>query len=153
MAKTITEKQREIPVYAECDVLVVGGGAAGHSAAIAASRAGCKNVILMERYGYMGGDVTGGYVIMVPDLSWYNKSFVRGLQEEWFTRLEKIPGAVRAPRLDQIGNTDPVLIHSWKSIHDCVCPQGYEGAKPACLVRSVYFEPNQLKIEMDKMLL
>ncbi len=153
MAKTIIEKQREIPVYAECDVLVVGGGAAGHSAAVAASRAGCKNVILMERYGYMGGDVTGGYVIMVPDLSWYNKSFVRGLQEEWFTRLEKIPGAVRAPRLDQIGDTDPVLVHSWKAIHDCVCPQTYEGAKPACLVRSVYFEPNQLKIEMDKMLL
>ena len=45
----------------------------------------------MERYGYSGGDVTGGYVIMVPDLSWYEKSFVRGLQEEWFTRLSVSP--------------------------------------------------------------
>lgn len=150
--KTICEKERQTPVYDECDVLVVGGGAAGHSAAIAASRAGCRNIILMERYGYSGGDATGGYVIMVPDLSWYGKSFVRGIQEEWFTRLEKIPMAVRAPSLKEIGSTDPVLLHAWKSIHDCVSA-GTPGSKPACLVRAVYFEPNQLKIEMDKMLL
>ena len=151
--KTITEKPRETEIYDECDVLVVGGGAAGHSAAIAASRAGCKRVVLMERYGYMGGDVTGGYVIMVPNLSWYDKSFVRGLQEEWFTRLNKIPGAVLGPSLKQIGSTDPVLLHAFGSFHDCVSRGGYGGAKPSCLVRAVYFEPNQLKIEMDKMLL
>lgn len=89
--KTVFEGEREIPVYTECDLLVVGGGAAGHSAAVAAARAGCKNIVLMERYGYMGGDVTGGYVIMVPRLSFYNKQYVRGLQEEWFTRMESIP--------------------------------------------------------------
>ena len=83
--KTVFEGEREIPVYTECDLLVVGGGAAGHSAAVAAARAGCKNIVLMERYGYMGGDVTGGYVIMVPRLSFYNKQYVRGLQEEWFS--------------------------------------------------------------------
>ena len=85
--KVYMEPASELVVEAECDILVVGGGAAGHSAAIAAARAGAKNIILLERYGYMGGDVTGGYVIMVPNLSWYDKSFVRGLQEEWFTRL------------------------------------------------------------------
>lgn len=85
------EPASELIVEAECDILVVGGGAAGHSAAIAAARAGAKNIILLERYGYMGGDVTGGYVIMVPNLSWYDKSFVRGLQEEWFTVCQKFP--------------------------------------------------------------
>ena len=90
--KTYLEPAAELPVQEECDILVVGGGAAGHSAAVAAARAGCKNIVLMERYGYSGGDVTGGYVIMVPDLSWYEKSFVRGLQEEWFTRLGRSPG-------------------------------------------------------------
>ena len=103
--------------------------------------------------GGMGGDVTGGYVIMVPNLSWYNKSFVRGLQEEWFSRMEKIPGAVRAPALDEIGCTDPALLHPWRAIHDCVSRGGYGGCKASCLVRAVYFEPNQLKIELDKMLL
>ena len=153
MSKKIFEPGTDIPVYAECDILVVGGGAAGHSAAVAAARAGAKNIILMERYGYMGGDVTGGYVIMVPNLSWYNKSFVRGLQEEWFTRLAKYPNAVKAPTLEQIGDTDPALLHAWRAIHDCVSRGGFGGAKPSCLVRAVYFEPNQLKIEMDKMLL
>ena len=51
------------------DLLIIGGGAAGHSAAIAAARAGATNVVLLERYGYMGGDATGAYVIMVPHLS------------------------------------------------------------------------------------
>ena len=117
--KTVFEGEREIPVYTECDLLVVGGGAAGHSAAVAAARAGCKNIVLMERYGYMGGDVTGGYVIMVPRLSFYNKQYVRGLQEEWFTRMESIPGAVLGPSSDEIGCEDPVLVNAWKNIHDC----------------------------------
>ena len=125
--QTYLEQSCEIPVYDECDILVVGGGAAGHSAAIAAARAGAKNIILMERYGYMGGDVTGGYVIMVPNLSWYNKSFVRGLQEEWFTRLQKIPGAVRAPSLEEIGETDPLKLYAWGAIHDCVSRGGFGG--------------------------
>ena len=56
-AKTYLEPQTTVPVYDECDILVVGGGATGHSAAVAAARAGCKNVALMERYGYFGGDV------------------------------------------------------------------------------------------------
>ncbi|MCQ2406437.1 MAG: FAD-dependent oxidoreductase [Oscillospiraceae bacterium] len=150
---TYTESPNTLEIYEKCDVLVVGSGAAGHSAAIAAARAGCKDVVLMERYGYSGGDVTGGYVIMVPNLSWYNKQFVRGLMEEWFARLSVIPDAVRAPAGDELGSEDPVLIDFWKSIHDCVSRGGYDGCKPSCLVRSVYFEPNQLKIEMDKMLL
>lgn len=153
MKETITEDPNILEVYESCDVLVVGSGAAGHSAAIAAARAGCSDIVLMERYGYSGGDVTGAYVIMVPNLSWYDRQFVKGLQEEWFDRLSRIPGAVRGPSEAEIGSIDPVLIDSWKAIHDCVSRGGYEGCKPSCLVRSVYFEPNQLKIEMDKMLL
>ena len=147
--KTYTEPANTLPVYDECDILVVGGGSAGHSAAIAAARAGAKNIILMERYGYMGGDVTGGYVIMVPKLSWYDKSFVRGIQEEWFTRLAAIPNAVLGPDLSKIGkDDDPALLDVWSRIHGCVSE-----SEPKRLVRAVYYEPNQLKIEMDKMLL
>lgn len=112
----------------------------GHSAAIAAARAGAKNIILLERYGYMGGDVTGGYVIMVPNLSWYDKSFVRGLQEEWFTRLSKIPGAVTAPGLDQVGCTDPALLHPWRAFHDCCQP----GRLPRLPSRPAWCVPSTL---------
>jgi NADPH-dependent 2,4-dienoyl-CoA reductase/sulfur reductase-like enzyme len=118
--KVYEEAANLIPIYDECDILVVGGGSAGHSAAIAAARAGAGNIILMERYGYMGGDVTGGYVIMVPKLSWYDKSFVRGLQEEWFTRLEKMPGAVLGPSPGEIGASDETMLNAWKAIHGCV---------------------------------
>lgn len=145
------EQARDIPIYAECDILVVGGGAAGQAAAVAAARAGAKNIILMERYGYMGGDVTGGYVVMIPNMSWYNKSFVRGIQEEWMTRLEKIPGALLAPTLQEIGSEDPSLLYRWKAIHDCVSRGSFGGSKPAMLVRSPYYDPQYLKIVLDEM--
>ena len=41
---------REVPIFHETDVVVVGGGPAGFCAAIAAARAGAK-VALVERYG------------------------------------------------------------------------------------------------------
>ncbi|MCF0141815.1 MAG: FAD-dependent oxidoreductase [Parasporobacterium sp.] len=149
MGEYFVEESRRIEVFDTCEVLVVGGGSAGHSAAIAAARAGCKDVVLLERYGYMGGDVTGGYVIMVPNLSWRNKSFVRGLQEEWFTRMNKIPGAVLGPDFDELGREDPEAITKWRPIFDTV--SHCDDSNPR-VVRAVYFEPNQLKIEMDKML-
>ena len=142
--KTIIEPQTTIPVYDECDVLVVGGGAAGHSAAVAAARAGCKNVILMERYGYCGGDVTGGFVLYVPNLSFYNMTYVRGIQEEWFTRLKKIPGAVSGPGPELAGSRSKNLMRNH--------PGATTRVKPEMLCHSFNVEPNQLKIEMDIML-
>jgi succinate dehydrogenase/fumarate reductase flavoprotein subunit len=44
-----------------CDVLVVGGGAAGVAAASAAGRAGAR-VVLLERYGFLGGLATAAQV-------------------------------------------------------------------------------------------
>jgi hypothetical protein len=41
-------------VLAKCDVLVIGGGSAGSTAALAAARGGAR-VILVERYGFLGG--------------------------------------------------------------------------------------------------
>ena len=145
-AKTYIEPQTTVPVYDECDVLVVGGGSAGHSAAIAAARAGNKNIILMERYGYCGGDVTGGYVLLIPALSFHEKTYVRGLQEEWYTRLKKYPGAVMGPPPELAGSHDPLLIRAWGP---------YGGAthvQPARVEHGFMLEPNQLKIELDVML-
>lgn len=44
-----------------CDVLVIGGGAAGVAAATAAGRAGAR-VVLLERYGFLGGLATAAQV-------------------------------------------------------------------------------------------
>src|SRR5579863_8411682 len=43
----------------DCDVLVVGGGAAGVAAAVTAARRGAR-VVLVERYGFCGGGAVAG---------------------------------------------------------------------------------------------
>lgn len=55
----INEPAREIPVLMEADVVVVGGGTTGPIAAIAAARRGSK-VVLIERFGSLGGILTLG---------------------------------------------------------------------------------------------
>ncbi len=60
-AQTIAEPARQIPVAADCDVAVLGGGPAGVCAAAAAARAGAS-VVLVERYGYFGGTATAANV-------------------------------------------------------------------------------------------
>ena len=54
----IDEPPRSTPVKAETQVLVIGGGSAGVSAAVAAARNGAE-VILVERLGYLGGLAAG----------------------------------------------------------------------------------------------
>ncbi len=52
---------RDIPVYYEADVAVIGGGIAGVSAACAAAKSGAK-VMLVERFAVTGGMLTTGGV-------------------------------------------------------------------------------------------
>src|SRR5215210_5997595 len=72
------EAAREIPVHAECDVLVVGGGPAGIAAACAAARMGARTVLL-ERHNHLGGLSTGGLVIWIDRMTdWGGRRVIRG---------------------------------------------------------------------------
>eukprot|EP00931_Biecheleriopsis_adriatica_P119609 TRINITY_DN94833_c0_g1_i1.p1 TRINITY_DN94833_c0_g1~~TRINITY_DN94833_c0_g1_i1.p1 ORF type:complete len:531 (+),score=108.72 TRINITY_DN94833_c0_g1_i1:93-1685(+) len=63
----VVEQPKEVPVLAECEVLVVGGGPAGLSAALGARRAGA-DVILCEKFGCFGGVIT---TVGMETLGWY----------------------------------------------------------------------------------
>jgi hypothetical protein len=64
----IIEPERQTPVVASADVLVCGGGIAGVAASVCAARNGAK-VLLLEKYGFLGGLVTAGLVITTPPLN------------------------------------------------------------------------------------
>jgi len=65
--RTIDEEGAKIPVLADVDVLVVGGGTAGAVAAIASARNGAET-LLVEQFGFLGGTATGGLVFpMMPN--------------------------------------------------------------------------------------
>ena len=51
-------RHEQIPLLAETDVLVIGAGSAGCCAALAAADDGSNRVILVERYGFLGGTST-----------------------------------------------------------------------------------------------
>jgi len=95
----VVETQREIPVAAEVDVLVAGGGSAGWHAAVAAARAGAKT-LLVERYGSLGGTVTNAMV--QPFMNYHDpvgNAVVGGIWQEMVDRLEALgasPGAIDA---------------------------------------------------------
>jgi hypothetical protein len=63
----IEEPARSIPVAAQTEVLVVGSGPGGLSAAVAAAREGV-DTMLVERFGCFGGNITQ---VGVESLAWY----------------------------------------------------------------------------------
>lgn len=69
----ITLPARRAIVAACPDVVVAGGGPAGIGAAVGAAHAGA-DVLLVERYGFLGGNATAALVM--PLMSWHNE--VRG---------------------------------------------------------------------------
>ena len=94
--KYIDEVKKKIPVIAETDVLVVGGGPSGLSAAISAAREG-MTTILIERFGSFGGNITQS---MVESIAWYrheNTVEAGGLNLEFEERAKAIGGTMDDP--------------------------------------------------------
>jgi NADPH-dependent 2,4-dienoyl-CoA reductase/sulfur reductase-like enzyme len=102
--QTFAEPARDIPVYAETDVLVVGGGPAGTAAAVAAARLGA-DVLLVERYNHLGGLSTGGLVIWIDRMTdWSGAHVIRGIADELMERLPK--DAIQGPPRADWGSRD-----------------------------------------------
>lgn len=87
LAEVQEQNRGRLPVAAQADVVVVGGGLAGVSAAIAAARAGAS-VILIERYGYLGGTATAAMVAHFGPYVSGGKQVVYGVFYEMVRRLQ-----------------------------------------------------------------
>ena len=83
--------EKNVPVVGNYDVVVCGGGPAGFIAAIAAARQGAKTA-LVERYGFLGGMATIGYVNPISVFTYNQSQVVGGVAWEFCERLQEIGG-------------------------------------------------------------
>ena len=92
MTDYVNESARRTPVAGDVYVLVAGGGPAGIAAALAAAQHGART-LLVERYGYLGGMITGSYVVAILGVGDGNVPKARGIVQDIRERLETL-GAV-----------------------------------------------------------
>jgi hypothetical protein len=100
-ARTITEPARQIPLYGEYEVAVLGGGPAGIAAAVAVARAG-RRTLLIERYGFLGGMGTAAGVTnfcgLHANVHGEMRRVVQGIASELLARIDGL-GGLNAPHL------------------------------------------------------
>ncbi|HUZ76360.1 MAG TPA: FAD-dependent oxidoreductase [Chloroflexota bacterium] len=109
--RVYAEPARQTPVFAETEVLVVGGGPAGCAAAVAAARAGAQ-VLLVERYGHLGGLSTGGLVFWIDRMTdWAGKQVIAGFAVDILDRLPS--DSVVGPPREDWGSRDPAKNAYW----------------------------------------
>ena len=143
MQRFIEELPRSIPVKAETEVLVIGGGSAGVSAAVAAARNGAE-VILVERLGYLGGLATGGLIILLLTLDdGRGRQVVGGLCQEVTDRLAKRGAAYFPPKADW-GSEEEALVRRdqrWGLVW---------GHGPHRVRYSVAYDPEEFKFALNQ---
>jgi len=146
--RTLHEPDRETPVVAETDVLVVGGGSAGQSAAVAAARAGAE-VTLVERYGYLGGLASGGMVLVLDDMCSAGEVSVGGLALEIIDRMRQLDACV-APPMEDCFRNDPQVRDRWARWG---FEEIYSRVKPKPIVYAASFDPEGWKQASQEMTL
>ena len=112
---------KKLPLLWDTDVVVVGSGSAGATAAIASARNGAKTV-LVERFGYMGGTSTQVldtfYGFYTPGSVAYK--VVGGIPDDVVSRLKTFGAAFERPNTYGAGTGvtyDPMLLRIvWETL-------------------------------------
>ncbi len=140
--KKYVERQKEIPIIDDVDVLVVGGGPSGVGAAIGAAKTGA-NTLIIENLGSFGGMWTNGMVITLAGFNNWLRPYERnvdGVMGEWLVRAEKRDGAA---------NNRSWVLHSDPEIMKAVADDMMEDYGVKCLLHTwaadVILEDNKLK--------
>ena len=91
----VAEAARSTPLLAETEVLVLGGGPAGIAAAASAAAAG-RDVLLVERYGFLGGMGTAAGVTnfcgLHANVHGEMRRVVHGVADELLERIDALGG-------------------------------------------------------------
>ncbi len=97
----VLEPARRTPVFGEYDVVVLGGGPAGMAAAASAASHGAR-VLLVERYGFLGGMGTAAGVTnfcgLHANVFGEIRQVVHGVADELLERIAALDG-LNAPHL------------------------------------------------------
>ena len=130
----------QIPVVATCDVVVVGAGPAGLSAAVSAARNGAS-VVLLERYHHLGGMASGGMVLVLDDMVNDGCEIVTtGLVSEFTDRMAAQDGAVFPPPEECLTNWE-----MWRKWSRWGCIDFHQTGMPQPIIHAVAFDPDCFK--------
>src|SRR5438093_13678291 len=91
----VAEPARDVPVFGDFDVVILGGGPAGIAAAVGAARNGAS-VFLAERYGFLGGMGTAAGVTnfcgLHANVFGDIRQVVHGIADDLLARMRELGG-------------------------------------------------------------
>ena len=93
MTTEYLDYRAELPIRGHYDAIVCGGGPAGIGAAIAAAERGAKT-LLIERFGFLGGMATAGYVDPMSEFAYNGRRITGGIPWRFATELVAAGGAI-----------------------------------------------------------
>lgn len=127
----IVNSNHKFPIFAEVDILVCGGGAAGVAAGVTAARQG-NNVLLVEKYGFLGGAAVAGLsgticgMYLASDDNPKPEQIIFGFTDEFVKLLREKDGATVPQKYGKTWTIthDPLV---WSEVADNIIEEA--GAK------------------------